>query len=459
MRRLEMLGVSCFVCACLASFAAPTQAQRYRLTDLGVIPGQDPPHDESFAYGMNNRGQIVGQSYRLTRPAGARGFIWENGTWTIVPPLTSGTSQGNAINENGVVAGQASSHAYLWIDGKPMDIHGIQGFNTGSAAFDVNDNVVACGMFWYFAFGPSFPFMWRDGVWTQLRVPPPGGPFDHALAVNNHDDIVGVGAAWPILWPAPDYQPLILETLPIDFGWAYDIHDNGTIVGFLNDNAEQGLGALWEGTRLVRLLPRPHPDYDSVAYATNAYRKITVGARIFVGGGGYHNFIWREGVMMDLQDLVGLDFEKDYFNIRWAYDINDHGQIAATAAKRINGEERGRAVLLDPLDEGFAVWSITPCNAGVENTIEVVNATPGGMVHLVFGLMREGAIPVPGCPEAIVEIRNPRLIGRARADAEGRAEFRAFVPEQVARRTFVLQAIDRASCEVSPPAWTLFMDR
>lgn len=433
-------------------------AQRYRMTDLGVLPGQDPPHDESFAYGINNRGQIVGQSRNLTRPAGARGFIWENGTWTVLPPLASGTSQANKINENGVAAGQASTHAYLWIDAKPMDIHGITGFESGSTAFDVNDNLVACGTFWYTAFGPMDPFVWRDGVMRELQVPPPGGAFDIAQAVNNLGDIVGSGAGWPILWPAPDYQPVILETLPIDFGTAIGIHDYGTIVGIADDSLEDYYGAIWEGTRLTRLLPRPGaPEFSSRANAINSRGEITVGARIGNSGAGYHNFIWRQGVLMDLQDLVGPDFESDYFNIFRAYDINDHGQIAATAVRRIDG--RGRAILLDPLDEGLAVWSITPDDAGAQNTIEVVNATPGSMVYLVLGLRREGETPVPGCPDAKIEIRNPRLLGVSRADAEGRAELRIFVPEQAARKTFVLQAIDRDSCKVSPPAWTLFMDR
>ena len=457
MKRLETIGVVCVACAPFMWRPAPTLAQRYRMTDLGVLPGQDPPHDTTQAYGINNRGQIVGVSLNLTRPS-PRGYIWENGTWTVLPPIAYDQSQGNAINELGVVCGQSATtefgpHAVLWIDAKPIDIHvlGIQ-----SSAHDVNDDLVVCGAFWYTLF-PQFPFMWRDGVMTQLRVPPPGGPFDDALAVNNLGDIVGSGAAWPVLWPAPAYQPVILETLPIDFGTANDIRDDGIIAGVLKTEPDRGLGAVWEGTRLVRLIPQPHPDYNSEVYATSAYGEMTVGARVYIGGGGYHNFIWREGVMMDLQDLVGPDFEKEYLSIGWAYDINDHGQIAATAF-RLNGEG-SRAALLDPLDEGFAVWSITPDVAGVENTIEVVNATPGGMVHLVFGLTREGAIPVPGCPEAFVEIRNPRLIGRARADANGRAEFRAFVPEQVARRTFVLQAIDRTRCEVSPPAWTLFMEQ
>lgn len=455
MKRLELLGVACLTCAALAWNPASAVAQRYRMTDLGVLPGQDPPHDVSHAFGINNRGQIVGESYNGTR-GGGHGFIWENGVWTILPPRRSGTTLPKEINENEVVAGQADGRAVLWVKGKPIDIHGL---GSGSAAEGLNENLVACGMFWFNPFQRVFPFVWRDGVMTQLKVPPPGG-YDIAENLNNFDAIVGIGSGWPLLWLPPDYPPVILETLPYDYGWAQDIHDNGMIVGSLDEREGIYCGSLWEGTRLVRLLPRPGaPEFSSTAYAINARGEITVGARLFVGGGGYQSFIWREGVMMNLQDLVGFDFEKDYFNIWAAYDINDHGQIAATAAKRVNGEERGRALLLDPLDEGFAVWSITPCTAGVENVIEVVNAAPGSMVHLVFGLKREGETPVPGCADAKVEIRNPRLIGRARADANGRAEFRAFVPQQAARKTFVLQAIDRASCEVSPPAWTLFMDR
>lgn len=459
MKPIELLGVACVTCAALIWNPASAVAQRYRMTDLGVLPGQDPPHDVSHAFGINNRGQIVGESYRGSRPQGGHGFIWENGIWTILPPLNSGSALPKAINESDEVGGQSDGRAVLWVNHKPKSIHGL---GSGSAAEDLNDNLVACGMFWFNPFERVFPFVWRDGVMTQLQVPPPGGPYDRALGVNNRDAIVGSGAAWPVLWTPPDYSPVILETLPRDFGTAEDITDDGLIVGTLSETADTNFACIWEGTRLARLLPQVGPpDYppNSQGYAINVRGEVTVGGRVFVGGAGYHIFIWREGVMMDLQDLVGFDFEKNYFNILRAYGINDDGQIAATAAKRVNGEERGRALLLDPLDEGFAVWSITPDDAGVENTIEVVNATPGSMVYLVFGLRREGETPVPGCADAKVEIRNPRLLGRARADNNGRAEFRAFVPQQAARKTFVLQAIDRASCKVSPPAWTLFMDR
>lgn len=458
MTRLETLGVVYLACAAVVWPATSALGQRYRMTDLGVLPGQDPPHDESHAYGINNRGQIVGVSYNGTRP-NFRGFIWEKGEWRVLPPIAYNHSQAYGINEQGVVCGQSATtefgpHAVLWIDGEPVDIHVI---GNQSSAHDLNDDLVVCGAFWYTLF-PQFPFMWRDGVMTQLRVPPPGGPYDSADAINNDDFIVGNGAGWPVLWTPPTYDPLILETLPYDFGVALDIHDNGMSVGWLDEAEGVYYGAIWEGTRLTRLLPRPGaPEYSSTAQAVNARGEVIVGARLFLGAGGYHNFIWRKGVMLDLQDLVGPGFEEKYFGIRWANDINDLGQIAGSLTRRVDG--LNRAVLLDPLDEGFAVWSITPCTAGVENVIEVVNAEPGSIVHLVFGLKREGAIPVSGCPEAFVEIRNPRLIGRARADANGRAEFRAFVPEQVARKTFVLQAIDRTACEVSPPAWTLFMEQ
>jgi probable HAF family extracellular repeat protein len=64
----------------------------------------------SIAYAINNRGQVVGQSFG--GPEGARAFVWENGKATDLNEMVSGDAgmyliYAEAINDRGDISGQA----------------------------------------------------------------------------------------------------------------------------------------------------------------------------------------------------------------------------------------------------------------------------------------------------------------------------------------------------------------
>jgi probable HAF family extracellular repeat protein len=76
------------------------------MTDLGTLSGDV----FSFASGMNNMGQVVGQS--CDQMGNCRAFLWENGVMTDLNTLIpSGSSlfliSGGDINDRGEIAGQA----------------------------------------------------------------------------------------------------------------------------------------------------------------------------------------------------------------------------------------------------------------------------------------------------------------------------------------------------------------
>ena len=82
------------------------------MTNLGTIGS-----GESFALGINNRGQVIGGID--TTPEDTHAFLWERGVMTILPSLGGTTSTARAINERGQVAGYSSTatgetHAVLW---------------------------------------------------------------------------------------------------------------------------------------------------------------------------------------------------------------------------------------------------------------------------------------------------------------------------------------------------------
>ncbi|AKB35468.1 hypothetical protein MSSAC_0878 [Methanosarcina siciliae C2J] len=78
------------------------------MTDLGTLPGKS----SSIAYGINNKGQVVGTSQTDTGETDA--FLWQNGVMTDLGAL-SGISGSGAyeINENGQILG-SNGTAVLW---------------------------------------------------------------------------------------------------------------------------------------------------------------------------------------------------------------------------------------------------------------------------------------------------------------------------------------------------------
>ncbi len=88
------------------------------MTDIEPMGG-----DGSQALGINDHGTVVG--WVAVPSVGSRGFVWRNGTATILSVLTAGGSFGGGatdINNHGVVVGSSgvhtatydSYHAVLW---------------------------------------------------------------------------------------------------------------------------------------------------------------------------------------------------------------------------------------------------------------------------------------------------------------------------------------------------------
>lgn len=105
------------------------------MTDLGTTGG-----DSSLAYGLNNRGQVVGTIYRTTDDS-IRSFLWDHGAMIELGGLGD-DSQPVAINERGQVIGvinfdDGSQHAFVWQNGVLIDLGTLGG--SDSFPFAIND--------------------------------------------------------------------------------------------------------------------------------------------------------------------------------------------------------------------------------------------------------------------------------------------------------------------------------
>jgi probable HAF family extracellular repeat protein len=81
------------------------------MTDLGTLPGRS----DSNAFGINNRGQVVGESDTGTSPYLPNAFLFEHGVMTDLGTLPGDNfSEAVGINESGQIAGNSTLHAILW---------------------------------------------------------------------------------------------------------------------------------------------------------------------------------------------------------------------------------------------------------------------------------------------------------------------------------------------------------
>jgi len=134
----------------------------------------------SFAYDMNDKGQVVGSS--LTGDGKVRAFVWKDGVMTKLPTLGGSNSEAMAINERGVAVGLADlddvqhiAHAVLYRKGRAQDLGVLDG-DLDSRADDINNFDVVVGQ--SYRHGPdgsvSTPFVYSDGVLKRLPLPAEG---------------------------------------------------------------------------------------------------------------------------------------------------------------------------------------------------------------------------------------------------------------------------------------------
>src|SRR5262245_27387845 len=106
----------------------------YTVTDLGTLPGDR----SSAAYGINNLGQVVGNS-------DDHAFLYDGGKMIDLGALPGSVrSSATAINDAGQVVGRSGSlggrvHAFLYEGGKMNDLGTLPG-DTISEAYGINAN-------------------------------------------------------------------------------------------------------------------------------------------------------------------------------------------------------------------------------------------------------------------------------------------------------------------------------
>ena len=170
-------------------------------TDLGKLLGTF----QSRATDVNDLGQVTGWM-GLSNTIDATAFVWDNGELTELPAIPGGfTSEGVAINNVGdvVVQGRIENgddflyRSFLWKEGGYIDLGVLPGFDE-TIATDLNDAGTVVGYCWC-SQQPSLtaPFVWNDGVLSDLgdlTMEGPGDPqITFAWGLNSSGQIAGDG--------------------------------------------------------------------------------------------------------------------------------------------------------------------------------------------------------------------------------------------------------------------------
>ncbi len=106
----------------------------------------------------------------------------------------------------------------------------------------------------------------------------------------------------------------------------------------------------------------------------------------------------------------------------------------------------------DTAPASIALSAPSPGIAGTVNTMTIAGATPGSMVALVASKEPgQTTVFLGHCGPMTLGMGDPlQLIGIVTADASGNATFSAPVPAAIAGETYRVQAIQPASCQISP---------
>jgi probable HAF family extracellular repeat protein len=252
------------------------------------------------------------------------GFVWQDGVRTALPPFQGGyNSYAAGVNNKGQVVG--------WAENGVRD--------------PTCNNAPPTSQFLQFEAA-----IWGPRLNHMTQLPPyPGDPDSAATAINDRGQIVGISglcanavggasAVHALLWE--NGQTINLGNLGANaWNTPISLNNSGQVVGFANNTYDNFQAFLWtHESRTMQPLPFIGDDNSSIAYDINENGQI-----VGVSNGGSESygqraFLYENGMMMDLNGLVQGGTP---LYLLLAQGINDQGEIVGTAFDESSGEQVG----------------------------------------------------------------------------------------------------------------------
>lgn len=350
------------VAAC-AIWVSSAQAQDYTLSDLGMLPGAS----DSTGSAINNVGQVAGTSgesaFRYTKEGKVP---MEN----VAERSMKGMHRGFGINGSGLVVGDSTfgmaySRAALFNNGIATNLGTLRG-GVYSRANGINSLGWVVGSTSEKpdqADGKAFLIRALDRSSRMIDLGTLGGAHAQAWGVNDFGFVTGnaqVGekseSTHAFVWHSKTGMQ-DLGTLAGEFSYGMFISANNHIVGYstISDDNDRVHAFLYDGSTMLDLgsLGGASMESDrSFALGVNVADEVVGYSYVPVVGSAIGfppeiqqvAFVYRNGLMMDLNELIGSAVKR--YQLHSATAINDKGQIVAVAFDR--EMEAFRAVLLTP---------------------------------------------------------------------------------------------------------------
>lgn len=331
----------------------PTYAQstiRYKVVDLGLPPG----YSGSYAYSINNKGEVVGFLYgnslasTVTRP-----FFWRNGVMQVLEPPTGFQGEGWAegINDRSEVVGtmrsvstptgQYTEAGFMWDASRGMrtiqvNLPAVEGTSLKA----INNN----GVIWGSVSQPSNIFQPRTSVYYATGKWSFGGGAEGGL---NNQGLIGTST-------------ILLDTAT-GIVTQLSPYSGARPVSDINDHGQLVLHSGPTGFTLFDFFAPGKPIKDVYPPIGSKFRSaspIAINNSAEVVGLGVLNsnnrsiFLYRNGEIIDINDFISPEDRANWQPFEEVKDINDHGTIVGvgtykgtTRAFLLLREEDGRTIL------------------------------------------------------------------------------------------------------------------
>ena len=280
-----VLGVLLFL-------SGTTEARKYRYTDLGTFGGQQTLEGEGEAWGLNDKGQIVGWAGVVVGQTWEpRAVRWDTATKTFIDLRAGNDSCALSINNLGWIVGTASlsnARAFFWDPAiltpqiLPNNLGGTQSwFNK------INDQGQVVG---YAETSETDPV-------TQKK-------YVHAFLSD---------------WANRTMQNL--GTLGGNESWANDISPLGQIVGTAQIDTGMQIAFLDPGNRVLQNLGTLDGD-QSAAMGINNQGQVVGWS---TASDGVYAFLWN--ILAPGEPMQNLGILTGEYNYSQALSINDQGEV------------------------------------------------------------------------------------------------------------------------------------
>jgi probable HAF family extracellular repeat protein len=302
----------------------------YSITDLGTLGGAT-----SQANAINISGHVAGSAQIAS--GSYHPFLYSGGVMTDLG-IATGFTDGSAwaVNDAGQVAvsegvgGNLSGDAFLWESGSGLtDLGKINGSPT--IPLGINNAVTNVHPVQIVGTGGDAWIWQKGGVMTDLNtlLPPHSGwVLTEADGINDSQQIVGQGTIngqyHASLWQIGSGVPTDLGTLPgVANSGAKAINNSSQVAGWSNTPPpNQDHAVTWISGQINDLGALPGDNWSSAAALNNSSPVQVVGSSYHFPS--YRAVLWQNGNATDLNSQLP---RKSGWTLEYAYGVNDSGLI------------------------------------------------------------------------------------------------------------------------------------